>query len=92
MTPPSDGPIPMSLAESIVGGEAMVHEPGDRFTPRERRMIEQLIRHARTARRSASTATDVTGLLISTRDDLRELEHRLTSAIDAARTSVGTRG
>jgi hypothetical protein len=78
----SDAPIPMALSEALVIGEAILA----RLDGRERRAVEQLMRHARQARRSASSSVDITGELMRTRDILRAEADRLTEAISAATT------
>lgn len=76
----------MALAEALVIGENLQQPSDPRLTDRERRAIEQLVRHSRQARRSASSSVDITGELMRTRDTLRVEVERLTVAIGSAIT------
>lgn len=88
MSPPTEGPLPLTLLEAtgILAGLARRVA----LTDLEQRAIEVTQRHARRGRASSSTHTDAVVHLIEARERQREAIECLDRAIGTATTATET--
>lgn len=88
MSPPTEGPLPLTLLEARAILEALARRV--ELTALEQRAIEVTQRHASRGRASSSTHTDAVVHLIDAREHAREAIESSRRVVEALDRAIGT--